>query len=120
MQLHTGSQNKKSHECIAKKSLNVKLISNKQRDRQRGKSVVSSSRFTHFIFHNGSEAFVPVWNTRRVFAEVPLRLNVGLLFYPVVVAETILLLQIHSHYNFEHNTKIFLSCFVTHRAQNKF
>jgi hypothetical protein len=96
--------------ALQNESLNVKLVNNKQRDRQRGKSVVNSSRFTHFICHNGSEAFVPFWSTRSVFEEVPLRLNVGLLFYPVVVVETILLLQQHFHCNIEHDTKLFLSC----------
>jgi len=39
---------------LQNKLIYVKLESNKQRDRQTGKSVVSSSRFTHFICHKGS------------------------------------------------------------------
>ena len=55
---------------LQNKLLYVKLVSNKQRDRQRGKSVVNSSHFTHFICHNGSWAFVPVRSTRRVLADI--------------------------------------------------
>lgn len=94
---------------LQNKLLTVKLISNKQRGRQRGKTVVNSSRFTHFICHNGSEDFVPVWSTRRVFADVPLRLNVGLLFYTVFVAKQCYFCR-YIHIITEHNTKTFLFC----------
>ena len=107
---------------LQNKSLNVKLVSNKQgdreRERERGAIVVNSSLFTQFICNNGSEAFVPVWSTRRTFAEVPLRLDVGLLFYPAVVVETILLLQVHSHYNIKKNIPFL--CLVIHHTQNNF
>jgi len=51
---------------------------------------------------------------------VHLRLNVSLLFYPVVVAETISLSQVHPHYNIEHKKNIRFLCFVTDHSQNNF